>query len=258
MTKRTEGTAKVRLAHAWRVSRAFLKDDKSVWSWIANLAIAFIVIKFIVYPALGLIFGASLPVVAVVSSSMDHDSVDGVICGERESRVKDFAAYWEACGAWYEQRGINAEEFQTYPFRNGFNKGDIMVIFGPSRVDIDKGDVLVFNAAQQYPIIHRVVNISTDEQGTFYQTKGDHNSDQIADYVVDSVFGASRCHKNGAPVQCPLGPLVTRSTPGAIALLDEQRVTSEQVIGTAVFKIPLLGWVKIWFTDAISGIMRLF
>ncbi len=258
MVKSSTASLRADASRLWKKTRAFLKDDTSVLSWFANLLIAFVVIKFIIYPLLGFLFGASLPVVAVVSSSMDHGVVDGVICGKTPDSVKGFDGYWEQCGAWYEQRGITKEEFRSYAFRSGFNKGDIMVILGPSRAAIDQGDVLVFNAAQQYPIIHRVVNISSDAGGVYYQTKGDHNSAQIIDYVVEGAFGASRCHKNGAPVQCPLGPSVTRDTPGAIALLDETSIDESQVIGTAVFKIPLLGWIKIWFTDILGFIVNLF
>src|SRR3989339_334584 len=51
----------------------FIWEDNSVWSWIANIALAFILIKFIVYPGLGFILSTSHPVVAVVSESMEHN-----------------------------------------------------------------------------------------------------------------------------------------------------------------------------------------
>jgi hypothetical protein len=30
----------------------------------------------------------------------------------------------------------------------------------------------------------------------------------------------------------------------------------EQVVGKAIFRIPFLGWVKIWFTDAVGFLIR--
>ena len=52
----------------------FIWEDNSIWSWIANIAIAFILIKFIVYPSLGFFLSTSHPVVAVVSESMEHNN----------------------------------------------------------------------------------------------------------------------------------------------------------------------------------------
>lgn len=246
----------------WKKTRDFLKDDSSVLSWIANLVIAFIVIKFILYPLLGFLFGAGLPVVAVVSSSMDHDAVDGSVCGVQVS--DDYSgsldAYWNVCGGWYESRGIPLEEFSEFSFRNGFKKGDIMVILGPSRSAPQLGDVLVFEAQQQYPIIHRIVSIVETPQGMVYATKGDHNPAQISEYVLVNEFGtAYRCERGGVPMPCGLGVLVTNETPNAVRIVDETIIAEEAVIGKAVLRIPLLGWVKIWFTDAavwLLGVVR--
>ena len=50
----------------------FFWNEDSVSSWIANIIVAFIVIRFIVYPVLGAALGTSFPIVAVVSESMEH------------------------------------------------------------------------------------------------------------------------------------------------------------------------------------------
>jgi hypothetical protein len=244
----------------WKKTRYFLSEDKSVWSWLANLAIAFVVIKFIVYPLLGFIFGTSLPVVAVVSSSMDHSPLEDGICGIRVQDVDSYDDYWNVCGGWYEAHGITKEQFKEYPFHNGFDKGDIMVIVGGGRSTIKQGDVMVFEARQQYPIIHRVVAMAETPAGTVYSTKGDHNPVQIQDYIVASRFGeASHCERDGQPVVCSLGAArVTNETTNAIALIDETNIPEDKVLGKAVARIPWLGYVKIWFTDLILWIMGLF
>ena len=100
----------------------FIWEDNSIWSWIVNIILAFILIKFAVYHGLGLILSTSHPVVAVVSSSMDHDM--------------DFEAWWEENKEWYMENGINKEDFETSSFRNGFNKGDIMVLVGKDAENI--------------------------------------------------------------------------------------------------------------------------
>jgi signal peptidase I len=250
-----------RMKHYAKEARAFLGDDSNPLSWLANLALAFIVIKFILYPLLGLLFGSTLPVVAVVSSSMDHDALDGSICGVAVSETYQdtLDTYWNTCGGWYESRNIDKETFQSYPFRGGFNKGDIMVIVGPQRGTIEVGDVIVFQAQQQYPIIHRVVSVQQRNGTTYYSTKGDHNPQQIAEYVVVDPRGfASYCEQNGVAAPCSYGRRVTADTPGAVALFDEINIPREAVIGRAVLRIPWFGWVKIGFSNLVQGAAGLF
>ena len=196
----------------WR----FLWKDDSVWSWILNLVIAFLLIKFIVYPLLGIVLGTSYPVVAVVSESMEHKLSNGVICGKNlESFEKSFDSYWQACGKWYEENGISEEEFKSFPFKYGFNKGDIIVLWRANRNNLKVGDVLVFSANKPQPIIHRIVEIYEEEGKQFYQTKGDHNE--------ESSMG-----------------------------VDELRIDEERVIGKGILRIPFLGWLKILFVDILS------
>ncbi|MBI2148691.1 hypothetical protein HYU23_03345 [Candidatus Woesearchaeota archaeon] len=138
----------------------FIWKDDSLLSWIVNIILAFLLVKFIIYPGLGLLFGTSYPVVAVVSGSMEHNGYD-------------FNNWWKLNGELYEKLNISKEEFSDYRFSNGFNKGDLMVIFGSD--EIERGDVIVFFGLRSEPIIHRVV-VAEDRNGNFYiQTKGDNN-----------------------------------------------------------------------------------
>ena len=61
------------LNSTWKKVWHFIWEDNSIWSWIVNIILAFILIKFIVYPGLGLALGTSYPIVAVVSNSMEHE-----------------------------------------------------------------------------------------------------------------------------------------------------------------------------------------
>lgn len=148
----------------------FLWEQDSLASWIANVVIAFVVIKFLVYPGLGLILGTPAPIVAVVSGSMEHDD--------------RFVDWWnapsccdKACSSQiiqkelYDKLQISDVIFRGFPFVNGFNKGDIMILYSPKNVKF--GDVIVYGVSHRPdPIIHRVVNIENDDT---YTTKGDHN-----------------------------------------------------------------------------------
>lgn len=188
----------------WQKVWYFIWEDNSAWSWIVNIILAFIIIKFLVYPGLGLAFGTTHPVVAVVSGSMEHPG--------------SFDTWWDTdCGQEYQEDiyadfGITKEEFREYKFKNGFNKGDIMIVFGPNSLEI--GDVIVFNANTPVdPIIHRIVNITEKNSNTYYTTKGDYN--------------------------CGLNDF-------------EMSIPHEYLIGRAAMRVPLLGWVKIVFLELLK------
>ncbi|MDP3697254.1 MAG: hypothetical protein Q8R55_04485, partial [Candidatus Taylorbacteria bacterium] len=132
----------------------FFWNDDSPWSWIANVIVAFLVIRFLVYPLLGVVLGTSYPIVAVVSESMEHGLSNGILCGQQlEEFPQSFDNYWTVCGKWYEQRNISPEYFSTFPFRDGFDKGDVIVLWRPNRLEV--GDILIFQGGRPQPIIHR-------------------------------------------------------------------------------------------------------
>lgn len=189
----------------------FIWHDDSLLSWIINVIVAFILIKFIIYPGLGLALGTNFPVVAVVSNSMEHNG--------------DFFNWWNGQEDLYLKENITDIDFRQFPFVNGFNKGDIMLLFGTDPYKIKVGDVIVYHGGKSYPIIHRVINIRDTGGELYFGTKGDYNRHQIRDLN-----------------------------------LDEKNVSSKKYIGRAVLRIPFLGYIKIWFVDIINfiGIGNLF
>lgn len=202
--------------HSRKVWKFFWEDD-SVWSWIANIIVAFLVIRFVIYPVLGLLLGTSFPIVAVISESMEHGTHDEIICGQKFAEFPEsFDNYWQVCGQWYESNGITKEEFKKFPFRDGFRKGDVIILWRASSDNLEVGDVLVFQGGRVQPIIHRVVKVWQEENNYFYQTKGDHNSQSI---------GGS---------------------------LGEDKISEDRIFGKGLIKIPYLGWAKILFVDAVK------
>src|SRR3989338_3725787 len=146
-------------------------SDDSVLGWILNVIVAIILVKFVIYPGLGFVFNTDFPVVAVVSGSMQHEN--------------SFEKWWGENGNYYENINITKEEFKGFRFKNGFNKGDIMVLWGRSKVKI--GDVIVFQGAASKPIIHRVIKINEDKT---YRTKCDNNADSRQDELnIKKVYG---------------------------------------------------------------------
>ena len=181
----------------------FVWEDNSIWSWIVNIILAFVLIKFIVYPGLGFLLSTSHPVVAVVSESMEHNI--------------GFDEWWEKNKEWYIENGIDKEYFEKFSLKNGFNKGDIMVLVGRDAENVAVGDIIVFRSDRKDPIIHRVVKKMHSGNEVYFQTKGDNNKDVI---------------KNKA--------------------LDETNIHQDNVIGKAVIKIPFLGYIKIWFVEILK------
>ena len=143
---------KSKLKKFWK----FLKED--TWqSWIVSIILIIIFIKLIFFPVLSLFTGSTLPLVVVESCSMYHES--------------SFGDWWDRNKAWYESKNITEDNFKSFSFKNGLNKGDI--IFVTAKKDYKIGDVIIFTAQTKHPLIHRIVTLSQIE------TKGDHNTNQL-------------------------------------------------------------------------------
>ncbi len=178
----------------------FIWEDNSVLSWIVNVVLAFVIIKFLVYPGLGLLLGTTHPIVAVVTGSMEHD--------------EPFDEWWEKNEAYYTSIGITKEQFESFPMKNGFKRGDI-IILGNSN-NAKTGDIIVFRSGRPDPIIHRVIKMENENT---YVTKGDHNRAPIIDDT-----------------------------------LNEYDTKKSAVIGKSIAKVPFLGYIKIWFVDLLNGV----
>ena len=95
--------------------------------------------------------------------------------------------------------------------KNGFNKGDILFIVKADPEKLEVGDIIIFNANQRNPIIHRIVDIRDTKDGKVFSTIGDNNNGQLE---------------------------------------FEDRITEEMLVGKAVARItPYFGWIKLVFYD---------
>jgi len=112
----------------------FLKED-SWQSLIVNLILAFVIIKFVLFPLASLVTGTALPLVIVESCSMYHS-------GNLEDVLSN---------SIYSDYNINIDNTSSWSLRNGFSKGDIIFVVGPK--DLKVGDIIIFNAGQNNPII---------------------------------------------------------------------------------------------------------
>lgn len=99
-----------------------------------------------------------MPVVAVVSQSMQHDRAE--------------ISYYK----WLRDNlGYSEGYVDSWPIPTGFLVGDMPIVQGSDEYNV--GDVIVYSApGQEFPIIHRVIKINGDGS---YQTKGDNNLNQL-------------------------------------------------------------------------------
>lgn len=136
------------------------KNEKEAMETIAYIVLG-VIAAYLLNFGLGLLLGTKLPVVAVVSESMTHDATTPI---KHYQYLKETFNYTK-------------EQIDSWPIKNGFLKGDALVIMGVPDKDLKIGDVIVFDIeGQNTPIVHRIVKFENNQ--IVYNetlTKGDHN-----------------------------------------------------------------------------------
>jgi hypothetical protein len=193
------------LKDAGKLFRAFwhlLWKDNSVKGWLFSIVFLFVFIKFIFFPLLNLVTGTPLPLAIVESCSMYHQG----------NLFSNFNTWFAGHEAKYAEYGsINQAGFQGFIFKNGLNKGDILFTIGVKAKDLKVGDVIIFNAGQANPIIHRIITIQKTGDTYTFSTIGDNNNAQLP---------------------------------------FEKSITENELIGKPIAKIgPYIGWIKLIFYE---------
>ncbi|MFW6286155.1 MAG: signal peptidase I [Nanoarchaeota archaeon] len=227
-TNQTQNKYLIQIKKIWN----FIWHDDSFLSYVLNFALAFLFIKYLFFPGIGLVLNNDFPIVAIVSGSMEHKISNYQICDKRSIDVRNkninYNQWWKYCGDYYTQNyDINKTQFKEFKYSNGLNIGDVMILYGKKPEDIKVGEVLVFIPEdksffeQKGPVIHRVTKKWQDENNKyFFETKGDHN-------------------------------------PKAFTYF-EKNISQEDVIGVAVFRIPYIGYAKIILVNAFHQIINIF
>lgn len=199
--------------------------DDSIGSYIANFASAYVFIKFLLFPSLGLILGTSFPIVAIVSGSMEHKVVQGKICDNQiissSTNNLNQDEWWDYCGDYYvDNFNLTKSDFENFEYKNGLNIGDVLVLRGKDVSKIEIGEVLIFIPQDRNfyltkgPVIHRVVNKWQDENGKYhFQTKGDHNAKSFENFEND--------------------------------------IIEDDVLAVSVVRVPYIGYAKIMLSNVI-------
>jgi len=175
--------------------------DNSFKGWLISLIFIFVIIRFVFFPLLNLATGTELPMAIVESCSMYHTG----------NVFSSFNNWWGRHSSKYNNLGINESEFKEFIFKRGFSKGDILFIVRAKPEKIEVGDVIIFNAGERNPIIHRVIGIKQNNGEYTFSTIGDNNNGQLN---------------------------------------VETSIKQEQLVGKAVFRIvPSIGWTKLVFYE---------
>jgi len=178
-----------------------LWKDNSFKGWIFSILFLIILIKLIFFPLLSLATGTSFPLVIIESCSMYH----------KDNLLSNFDSWWDLNNEKYNQFNITKSQFEDFKFKKGLNKGDIMFITKADPKKLKIGDVIIFQANQQTPIIHRIISIKEINGKKIFSTIGDKNNGQIP---------------------------------------EEKNISEEKLLGKATFKlIPYAGWIKLIFVD---------
>lgn len=197
----------------WKIKEFLKKSLKKFWhllwkddslkGWILSLIFLFIFIKFIFFPVLSLITGASLPLAIVESCSMYH----------KGNLFSNYDNWWQSHESKYSEFNVEKGEFDKFRFKNGLDKGDILFIIGAKPEKLKIGDIIIFNAEQKNPVIHRIIDIKKQGEEYIFSTIGDNNNGQLS---------------------------------------FEKEIKQEEIMGKTVFRIiPYLGWAKLIFFENI-------
>jgi signal peptidase I len=191
----------------------FLWKSDSIWSWIADLILLWIIIKLILFPFFGLLTGAAMPSVIIETGSMQHQAN----CGSAGAIRLGFDDWWENHKQTYAGYNISKDVFLDFKYHKGTDIGDIIILNGRGKDKLNVGDIIVYNAGEPKPIIHRVISVNEVNGKQVYETYGDNNCGQFS---------------------------------------FEKSISQEQIIGKAVFRIPKVGWAKIWVVNGANFILK--
>lgn len=167
----------------------FIFHEESLSSYIVFIILSFLFLKFIFYPIFLYVLNIN-DIVSVLSGSMQHEK----------------GVYENTFYNWLKMNNFSESEFLNWPFQQGLNIGDAVLVKKVSRDEIKVGDVIVFkNPVSGEPIIHRVVKIEKIEGEVYFTTKGDANP---------------------------------------LSMSFEQNISFSNIKGKAIFKIPYIGYPR--------------
>jgi len=135
------------------------------FSYIVFFLLVYLGYKIILTPLFLLFFKTKIPFNVIISESMEHHNLE-------------FNKWWELNGLYFKKFNISKEEFEQFPFKNGLNIGDFVLILGKNKKDVRLGDIIVYHVnykGKEMDIIHRVIKIKKENGKICFETVGDNN-----------------------------------------------------------------------------------
>jgi len=204
-----------------------------------------LIFAFLLYSALGFLLNTSSPMVIVSSASMVPEMHRGdviVLYGEENIKAEEVNYTGTISDKMYSEYGKTT----PYPLSITIDSlsGTKTISFVESegieinsqKIPITKdGDIIVyFSRYSNKEIIHRTVAKINASDGVFFLTKGDANP------VIDQ--------------ECISGQEIL-GYPSYLGCITTNAVSEKEIRGKAVFKIPLVGCIKLWVFDDIPSLL---
>jgi signal peptidase I len=189
----------------------WLWNSESWLSYLVFLILVFIFVKFIFLPGLGLIFGTQLPLAIVESSSMEHYALE-----------TDGLSGVSICGQSFSETQFLDKEKYWSTCGEWYEKN----------TNITKEEFQNFKLSNGF------------RKGDLMIIFGKKNI-EIGDIII---FDGGRNHPIIHRV-ISLNPIQTKGDHNPAQLALETNINKNQIVGTAVARIPYIGWIKLFFVE---------
>lgn len=205
--------------------------DSGAVELLVNVFFA-LLFAFIIYSALGLIFGTSSPLVIVYSGSMESAFFRGDVMAISKANSADFFG-----PEVFIDRNISGVAVYDYVSPKYSQAQLVSLVFKDTNTEVPyekTGSVVVYNSyPSNLPIIHRAIVKINASDGVFILTKGDN---ALTNNTFDQDCGAF----SSAPLrQC----------------ITYYAVNVNQLAGKSFFIIPKAGCIKLWLFDDFSSLI---
>ena len=197
--------------------------------------ISALVFAYAIYSIFGLLLGTTSPMVIVVSGSMEPIYFRGDVVVLQGKHIDEIKAQTIELNENLD--GKHFDEFAS-PIRARVDESfeTVSIEFdNGKRIDLDKkGDIIVyFSSSREEPIIHRIVAKIKANDGVYFLTKGDSENNPFIDQELCGI------QSGGIKRYC----------------VAPYPIKAEEVEGTALFKVPLIGYVKLLVFDDIPRLL---
>jgi signal peptidase I len=202
--------------------------------FLVNVLFA-LLFAWVIYSALGLIFGTANPLVIVYSASMENTFFRGDVMALNKVNDSDF--FGPVVSLNIPIKDVPVLDYATPVYSDaGSLKSIVFNGTGKEIVPNTSGSIVVYNAfPSSLPIIHRAIVKLQATDGNFILTKGDNS-------VTNSTFDQD-CGK--------INPTFFISEKNCITFYA---IPVKELDGKTFFMVPKVGCIKLWLVDDLFSL----